>query len=561
MATFAGIATSNSDFSILVDVLVHIDANLDGSALVATLDDASQDLTVFAPTNAAFGALAADLGFAGDTSDTSAVTNFLVANVDVSTLNAVILYHVSAGAQSSGDIATAGSVDMLGGGTIDATNLPTLGDAEPDLLDPSLTAIDIAADNGTLHVIDRVLLPVDLPGNDAPTLTGIVASSGGTFDDNGGDFDLLLNAVVTAGLDGALDDENADLTVFAPTDDAFIGLAQTLGFGGSDEEGAFGYLVEALTLLGLGNPIPLLTDVLTYHVVPEGLQSSEVIAQGSFPTLQGGTLTLDGFSLQDADPDLPDPSLIALDIQASNGIAHVIDGVLIPADILNSDGANDVDFIIAGDGDDVFNLRGDADFIDGNGGNDRIHLGTGDDVALGGAGNDRITGAHDRDFIDGGAGDDTLFGNSESDTLMGGDGDDRVSGQRSFDYLDGGAGDDIVIGGAGTDTLMGGDGDDKLFGQSGRDTLNGGAGDDTLNGGSSNDTFVFEEGTGSDRINGFNAYGDVIDVTDYEFADFDALMENATQTRTHVEIDLGGGDMIMISGGNLLALDDSNFLI
>ena len=69
MATFAGIATSNSDFSILVDVLGYIDANLPGSMLVATLDDPNQDLTVFAPTNDAFGALASDLGFGGDTSE------------------------------------------------------------------------------------------------------------------------------------------------------------------------------------------------------------------------------------------------------------------------------------------------------------------------------------------------------------------------------------------------------------------------------------------------------------------------------------------------------------
>ena len=56
---------------------------------------------------------------------------------------------------------------------------------------------EIPASNGTIQAIDRVLLPIDLPGNtpdpvDPPTLAGIVAASGGTFDADGTDFDILL---------------------------------------------------------------------------------------------------------------------------------------------------------------------------------------------------------------------------------------------------------------------------------------------------------------------------------------------------------------------------------
>ncbi len=171
-----------------------------------------------------------------------------------------------------------------------------------------------------------------------PTIAAIVAQSGGTFDNNRGDFDILLNAVQTAGLAGVLDDASIDVTVFAPTDRAFIRLARDLGFTGSDEAGAWQFLVGALTTLGDGDPIGPLTAVLTYHVSPESLTLGEVVLYGVFgvpiPTLQGGELewTLRGFI--DADPDLRNPQVtFPLNVRASNGIVHAIDGVLIPLDL------------------------------------------------------------------------------------------------------------------------------------------------------------------------------------------------------------------------------------
>ena len=260
----------------------------------------------------------------------------------------------------------------------------------------------------------------------ADTLTGIVAASGGEFDNDASDFDILLNAVQAAGLAGALDDPDADLTVFAPNDAAFVSLAQTLGFEGSDEGAAFAYIVEALTLLsGGGDPIPLLTDILLYHVAPEALDSDAVLSANSIPTLLGETLGVDGLELVDKDPDIANPALIATDIAASNGIAHVIDGVLIPADILNGDGGSGtVDFII-GDGDvDKITTGANTDFVSGLGGNDAINLGAGDDVGLGGDGNDLLTGGRGNDILDGGAGDDRLVGGRDDDVLTGGDGVD-----------------------------------------------------------------------------------------------------------------------------------------
>ncbi|WP_420862150.1 fasciclin domain-containing protein [Algirhabdus cladophorae] len=503
MPTFAQIASNDPNFSILVATLGFIDDNLEGSALIATLSDPHQDLTVFAPTNAAFGQLATDLGYTGHPADTASVTSFLTGNVDVTTLNAVILYHVSGGAQSAADIAAAGSVTTLGG-VIGAGSLPTLTDLEPDLIDPSLIATDIPADNGILHVIDRVLLPVDLPGNDAPSITEIVASSGDGFDHNPADFDILLKAVVTAGLAETLDSDAVDLTVFAPTDAAFVGLAQELGFHGSNEEGAWGYLVEALTLLGGGDPVPLLTQVLTYHVAGESLQASQVLATDSIATLQGGSLGVDGTSLVDADPDLANPNLIATDIQASNGVVHVIDGVLAPADLLASDGSHDVDFLIKGRGNDLVFTGADADYIDGNKGHDVIFAGSGNDTVLGGKG---------------------------ADFLLGGSGHDLINGDQGRDHISGGHGDDILDGGRGRDVIYGGAGDDS---------------------------FVFKQGNKRDIVKDFGRGDDIIDLTDFGMAGMTDI--TFRKKGDDLMLNFGDGDRLVLEDVSIKEITEDQFL-
>ncbi|MCV3274020.1 fasciclin domain-containing protein [Roseobacter sinensis] len=427
------IAAGSDDFNILVQALT-----------AANLVDAvrnSDDITVFAPTDAAFTALAVDLGFAGDTSDEGAVFGFIASALaglapdgdPIPLLTDILLYHVSPGAKTAAEVDAADQVTTLLNGATFGTEGTELVDNEPDVANPSIVGPDVNAANGTIQVIDRVLLPIDIPGNEPPepelpTLAGIVAASGGTFDQDDTDFDVLLTAVQTAGLVGALDDPEADLTVFAPNDAAFVALSQALGFEGSDEGEAFAYLVEALTLLGGGDPIPLLTEVLTYHVAPEALGSEQVLAADQIATLQGGQLGVAGTSLVDADPDVPNPTLIATDIAASNGIAHVLDGVLLPADLLQSDGSNDVDFIIDDDTASFIRTGRDNDLVDGNGGNDKIALGTGNDVGFGGDGHDIILGGRGMDTLTGGLGDDTLFGGRDADIFVfnTGDGHDRI---------------------------------------------------------------------------------------------------------------------------------------
>lgn len=232
MPTITAIAAGEARFNVLVSALQYVDTALPGTNLLGALSGASANLTVFAPTDAAFGQLAKDLGDTGSVTNGAAVTSFLVGALPVETIRDVILYHVSAGAKTLAQISANPTIATLNGQTITADRR-TLTDKDPDLINPSLVQTNIAATNSIIHVIDRVLLPVNLPGNTDGTITDIVAASG-AFDTNGADFDLLLKAVQTTGLAGALADPTADLTVFAPNDAAFLKLAAALARSAPD---------------------------------------------------------------------------------------------------------------------------------------------------------------------------------------------------------------------------------------------------------------------------------------------------------------------------------------
>ncbi|MGJ8605898.1 MAG: fasciclin domain-containing protein [Marivita sp.] len=393
------IAAGSEDFSILVTAL--------STAGLTETVRAAENITVFAPTNAAFAALAVDLGFAGDQSDGDAVFGFIAQALSdlgggdpVPLLTDILLYHVAPGARTEPTITGSEGIATLLEGAEIAPSGGSLGDAEPDLQDPVIVLPDVVADNGFIQGIDRVLLPIDIPGNTGDTITGIVASSGGVFDGDASDFDLLFNALTAAGLTRALDDPDSALTVFAPNDAAFVATAQTLGFEGSDEAGAFDYIVQAVTLLSQGaNPVPLLSDILLYHVAPGVLDADAVLGASSIQTLLGVDLGVEGAALVDADPDLPDATIITTDIAATNGIVHVIDGVLIPVDLLPSNGSDDaVAFVIGDDTDERIRLGDNDDYVSAGGGDDTIIGDDGSDVILGGDGTD--TAVIDGDFFD-----------------------------------------------------------------------------------------------------------------------------------------------------------------
>jgi Ca2+-binding RTX toxin-like protein len=131
---------------------------------------------------------------------------------------------------------------------------------------------------------------------------------------------------------------------------------------------------------------------------------------------------------------------------------------------------------------------------------------TGASIA-GGAGNDTLRGGGAGDILLGGADADHLFGEGGNDSLHGEAGNDSIEGGAGDDGIAGWDGNDTLRGGAGNDSFSGGADADQLFGDDGHDLLDGGAGNDTLTGGSGADTYVFDVGSGNDRVDAYSTEG------------------------------------------------------
>ena len=141
------------------------------------------------------------------------------------------------------------------------------------------------------------------------------------FDTNPADFDILREAVIATGLDGKLDGRR-QLTVFAPTDQAFLDLTGT-----ATEADAF----NAAAALGL----PAVKQVLKYHVAPGRRAAKQVVNSKRIPTLlQNSFLTKARGSAELTDATGRTITIAAPNAaKASNGIIHVIDGVLLPFEL------------------------------------------------------------------------------------------------------------------------------------------------------------------------------------------------------------------------------------
>lgn len=345
-----------------------------------------------------------------------------------------------------------------------------------------------------------------------PTVIGLVTNVSGTegYDSNGADFDMLRDAIGVAGLGQALLDL-PELTVFAPVDAAFVSLAQRLGYDGDDEAGSLGHIVDALTLLGAGNPVPVLQDILSYHVSAVTYPALSISDGGTADTLLDADVTIRYAPgrIEDADSGSPDSLFLSgtglNPLGVENGLVYVMSEVLIPLDLGALLSTPDTDFIIGDDSRELINTNEGDDFIYAKGGNDRVYAGEGQDLVLGGTGRDAI------------------FGQSGNDILKGQEGNDRLWGGRGADTIEGGAGNDLLIGGRGSDT------------------------------------FVFTNGSDTDRIIGFRSGRDVIDLSGYEgITGIDDLDINWGFLRT--EIELQGDDSIDLIGVWAWNIDESDFI-
>src|SRR5689334_7113263 len=118
------------------------------------------------------------------------------------------------------------------------------------------------------------------------------------------------------------------------------------------------------------------------------------------------------------------------------------------------------------------------------------------------------------------------------------------------ELFSGDIGNNHLFAGAGHDGLVGDAGNDRLVGSGGRDLLYGGAGNDKLEGGEGNDVYLIRLGTGLDHIKGFES-GDRIDIRDFGFESFQAVLDAAKETDDGVLIDLGNHDRLLIQNVSL----------
>ncbi len=273
------VAQNTPDLSILVEAVV-------AAGLAPTLSTGK--LTVFAPTNAAFAALLAELGVTKEA---------LLA--DKALLTAVLTYHVLGSNVPLANVPVGKAISPLAGGFFKIESLGGLKITDGRNRVGNITATDIQASNGVVHLVDRVLLPAN---------KDIVATAQSLPD-----FSILVEAVVAAGLVETLQSAGP-FTVFAPTNAAFAALLGELGVG-----------KDALLA-----DKALLTKVLTYHVVGSRVLKAEVPVGSAIATVQGQTFMVDA-SLKITDQKQRVTGIVTTDVFTSNGVIHVVDRVLLPA--------------------------------------------------------------------------------------------------------------------------------------------------------------------------------------------------------------------------------------
>ena len=262
--------------------------------LVATLSDPAANLTVFAPTDAAFGAFATRLGFADATA--------MVTALPASALASILTYHVLSGKKDAATLVAGGvtqpTLYSFDGAPTNLKLATTSGVAITDavLTDANVTTADVQASNGVVHVVDKVLVP---PG----VLNVVQMAQANPI------FSTLVSAVGSAGLATTLSG-SGPFTVLAPTNDAFAAIQSTVA----------GLTTEQLT------------SVLTYHVLPQEVLAAGIPFGTAVPTgLAGQSLTINAGSPPTITGSTATPAnIVATDVRASNGVIHVIGKVLIP---------------------------------------------------------------------------------------------------------------------------------------------------------------------------------------------------------------------------------------
>ena len=252
-------------------------AALQAAGLAETLAN-DGPFTVFAPTDEAFAKLP------------SGTVENLLKPENREQLVAILTYHVVSGRVPAEQV-----VSLSGAATLNGQRVEIAADKGVMVDKANVVQTDIECSNGIIHVIDSVLLPET---GSIPE----VATKAGTFG-------TLLKAAQAAGLVGALSGDGP-LTVFAPTDEAFGKLPS-------------GTINALLAPSGREQ----LAEILKLHVVSGRVYGEQAFAAKSAATLAGESVA---FRLRNGRLQVNGSNIVATDIDATNGVIHVIDQVILP---------------------------------------------------------------------------------------------------------------------------------------------------------------------------------------------------------------------------------------
>ncbi|PKR81378.1 hypothetical protein CW751_04800 [Brumimicrobium salinarum] len=268
--TVADVAIDNG-FNTLVAAVVQAE-------LLPSLTDPFAELTVFAPSDAAF---------------TDALTNLGISAADLLAspdLQDILLYHVLNTEVASSGISNGDLITPLNANNTLKATVKSNGDVFVN--HAQVTMADVTAENGTVHGIDKVVLE-----NETVVDAAI---------DNG--FNILTQAVVAAELLPALTNPFEEYTVFAPTDAAFNNYIADAG-------------ITAADLLADN----MLANILLYHTLNMEVLSVD-LTNGMVTTMEGNDVIIDlsnGVMVNDA-------NVVTADVTTENGVVHAIDKVLVP---------------------------------------------------------------------------------------------------------------------------------------------------------------------------------------------------------------------------------------
>lgn len=284
--TIAGAVIASANFTTLEAAVVKGD-------LKTTLEGPGP-FTVFAPDDAAFTA--------------SGITNATLNSLTKEQVSAILLYHTLGARVPSTDVPAGPNAKVI---TASGDSVFVTKNASGVFVNGiKVEQADIAASNGVIHQVEKVLLPpagnlVEVAQADGSGLDSLVKAVVRANDGPGGNPALI--ATLQSGI----------FTVFAPTNDAFASLLSDLNLESVEEI-----------------PMDVLLAVLQYHLVPARAFSSD-LANGSLTMLASGNTTINLSDGANGGPSITGTgntkaNITATNIMARNGVVHVIDKVLLP---------------------------------------------------------------------------------------------------------------------------------------------------------------------------------------------------------------------------------------